>query len=84
MVDQLSTKESTKESTKDLTKEEIEFCKQRDENVKFLRQYHGEYFDEPFNNHLHPCYKCLRPCKCKEKIIATLGVARASIGVEFW
>ena len=81
MVDQLSTKESTKESTKDLTKEEIEFCKKRDELVKSLRAYHGKYFDEDFNSHLHPCYKCFSPCHCKNKITETLG---AAIGVEFW
>jgi hypothetical protein len=81
----MSTKEeSTKESTKDLTKEEIEFCKKRDELVKSLRAYHGKYFDEDFNTHLHPCYKCFSPCRCKNKITETLGAARASIGVEFW
>jgi hypothetical protein len=84
MADQLSTKGSTKGSTKDLTKAEIEFCKKRDELVLSLRAYHGKYFDENFNQHLHPCYKCLCPCTCKNKIAETLGPARASMGVEFW
>ena len=92
MADQLSTKESTKGSTKestkdltkDLTKEEIEFCKKRDELVDSLRAYHGKYFDENFNRHLHPCYNCFSPCTCKNKITETLGPARASMGVEFW
>ena len=85
MAEIVETKESTKESTKeDLTKAEIEFCKKRDELVVSLRAYHGKYFDEDFNSHLHPCYKCFSPCRCKSKISETLGVARALMGVEFW
>ena len=66
-----------------LTKEEQEFIKQRNELVNYKRSIHPN-FDAPYNDHLHPCYKCNCPCDCKRKVHEELGASRACSDVGSW